>query len=170
MDMPQSNTMASPQRGFEWDFFNPFENVAMAAPEMINVYNNINKNITEEDLRAVREEEGIPELEDERECAVESKRSDLEKEKENGVEVVQSEVGGARMHRAEERQNEVLNVIDTPVRGRELLEALKNIEDHFMVDYDAGKEVSKMLECNRVHLLSNMEEIKGYVFVCVYSQ
>ncbi|GER50230.1 hypothetical protein STAS_27526, partial [Striga asiatica] len=147
MDMPRSNTMASPQRGFEWDFFNPFENVAMAAPEMINVYNNINRNISEEDLRAVREEEGIPELEDERECAVESKRSDLEKEKENGAEVVESEVGGAKMHRAEERQNEVLN-------------ALKDIEDHFMVAYDAGKEVSRMLECNRVHLQSNMEEIK----------
>ncbi|GER38031.1 hypothetical protein STAS_14488 [Striga asiatica] len=78
MDMPRSNTMASPQRDFEWDFYNPFKNVAMAAPEMINIYNNINKNISEEDLRAVREE-GILELEDERECAVESKRSDLEK-------------------------------------------------------------------------------------------
>ncbi|GER49792.1 hypothetical protein STAS_27061 [Striga asiatica] len=134
----------------------------MATPEMINVYNNINKNISEEDLRVVREEEGIPELEDERECAVERKRSDLEKEKENGVEVVESEVGGgAKMHRAEERQNEVLNVIDTPGRGRELLEALKDIEDHFMVAYDAGKEVFRMLECNRVHLQSNMEEIKG---------
>ncbi|CAA0807722.1 Protein of unknown function (DUF630 and DUF632 [Striga hermonthica] len=160
MDMPRSNTMASPQRGFEWDFFNPFENVAMAAPEMINVYNNINKNISEEDLRAVREQEGIPELEDERECVVESKRSDVEKEKENGAKVVEREVSGAKTHRAEERQKEVLNVIDTPVRGRELLEALKDIEDHFMVAYDAGKEVSRMLECNRVHLQSNIEEIK----------
>nr|POE50275.1 ring-box protein 1 [Quercus suber] len=52
-------------------------------------------------------------------------------------------------------------VIDTPTDGRELLEALKDVEDHFIRDYDSGLEVSRMLEANRVPMLSGLEEIKG---------
>ncbi|KAL6545915.1 hypothetical protein OROGR_009789 [Orobanche gracilis] len=157
MDMPET-VMASPQRGFGWDFFNPFDSVTVGrahGPERLNCYN---RNISEEELKAVREEEGIPELEEEaemeeREDVVGKGRSgsDSEEEmKENEVEVVKG-VEGAKMSQG---------VIDTPVRGRELLEALKDIEDHFIRAYDSGKEVTRMLECNRVHLQSNLEEIK----------
>ncbi|WCJ32721.1 hypothetical protein M5689_014126 [Euphorbia peplus] len=53
-----------------------------------------------------------------------------------------------------------LKVIDSPTKGRELLEALKDIEDHFLRAYDSGLDVSRMLEANRVHLHSGLEEIK----------
>ncbi|XP_042062499.1 protein ALTERED PHOSPHATE STARVATION RESPONSE 1-like [Salvia splendens] len=151
MDMPHppqhqlQTTMASPQTDFGWDFFNPFNNVAR--PEMINVYNRM----SEEEVRAVREQEGIPELEDEdgerggETASVKEKGGEIEAVK--GVE--------------RERENG-MSVVDNhkPVEGRELLEALNDIEDHFIVAYDSGKDVSRMLECNRVHLQSNIDEIK----------
>ena len=55
-------------------------------------------------------------------------------------------------------------VIDTPTDGRELLEALKDVEDHFIRAYDSGLEVSRMLEVNKVPMLSGLEEIKGWFF------
>ena len=56
MQTPPS--MPSPQTDFGWDFFNPFDGVR---PEIISGYN---RN-SDDDLRVVREEEGIPELEEE---------------------------------------------------------------------------------------------------------
>ncbi|CBI37845.3 unnamed protein product, partial [Vitis vinifera] len=53
-----------------------------------------------------------------------------------------------------EEEQKGLTVIDTPARGRELLDALKDIEDHFIRAYDSGKDVSRMLEASRVHMLS----------------
>ncbi|KAK4437610.1 protein ALTERED PHOSPHATE STARVATION RESPONSE 1 [Sesamum alatum] len=154
MDMPQA--MPSPQRDFGWDFFNPFNSVTR--PEIIHTYNRI----SEEDLRVVREQEGIPELEDEegeeRNDAVVEKEAVIEEEKKHGVEVVNA-VESANVSQGEQVEKG-LTVIDTPVRGRELLEALKDIEDHFIRAYDSGKDVSRMLECNRVHVQSNLEEIK----------
>ncbi|KAL6525962.1 hypothetical protein OROHE_015486 [Orobanche hederae] len=169
MDMPQTVT-ASPRRGFGWDFFNPFDSVTVGrgAPERLNCYN---RNISEEEeLRAVREEEGIPELEDENEAEMEERLKDVvgkgrsgseeEMKEKNEVEVVKGGVEGAKMSQGVEQMGKGLAVIDTPVRGRELLEALKDIEDHFIRAYDSGKDVTRMLECNRVHLHSNLEEIK----------
>ena len=51
-------------------------------------------------------------------------------------------------------------MVHTPVRGRKLLEALKDIEDHLLRAFESGKDVSKMLEANKVHLPSNFDEIK----------
>ncbi|OVA15935.1 protein of unknown function DUF632 [Macleaya cordata] len=148
--------MPSPQRDFGWDFFNPFEGVR---PEVIGGFSRT----SDEDLRVVREEEGIPELEEEeggeRKVMVvedDDDKDDEDQEEESGVEVVKV-VGGTNVSRGEQKG---LTVIDTPVRGRELLEALKDVEDHFLRAYDSGKDVSKMLEVNRVHLQSGLEEIK----------
>lgn len=157
MQMPPS--MPSPQRDFGWDFFNPFDGVR---PEVIGGYN---RN-SDDDLRVVREEEGIPELEEEGgRVEEEVKNVVVAGESENargghvesgGVEVVRSvDVDG----NGEEQKG--LTVIDTPVKGRELLEALRDIEDHFIRAFDSGKDVSRMLEANRVHLHSGLEEIKG---------
>ncbi|XP_047947213.1 protein ALTERED PHOSPHATE STARVATION RESPONSE 1-like [Salvia hispanica] len=146
MDMPQpqlQTTMASPQGDFGWDFFNPFNNVVR--PEMIHAYNRM----SEEEVRALREQEGIPDLEDE-----DGERGgETASVKENGGEI--EAVKGVERERG-------LSVVDNhkPVEGRELLEALNDIEDHFMVAYDSGKDVSRMLECNMVHLQSNIDEIK----------
>ncbi|XP_047944468.1 protein ALTERED PHOSPHATE STARVATION RESPONSE 1-like [Salvia hispanica] len=150
MDMPQPQpqpTMASPdQRDFGWDFFNPFNNVAR--PEIVTVYNRM----SEEEVRAVREQEGIPELEDEEGERMEGEATNLE-DKGGEIEAVK----GVERDREKE-----LSVVDNhkPVEGRELLEALKDIEDLFIVAYDSGKDVSRMLEYNRVHLQSNLDEIK----------
>lgn len=163
MPMPQTVIMPSPQRDFGWDFFNPFENVAR--PEIMNVYNRMSE---EEELRAVREKEGIPDLEDEEGERVRGGERKGERERETlAVKVeekgheIEAVKGVESAHGGEQEQQRGLSVMDAPVGGRELLEALKDIEDHFFRAYDSGKDVSRMLECNRVHLQSNIDEIKG---------
>ncbi|KOM34379.1 hypothetical protein LR48_Vigan02g052900 [Vigna angularis] len=47
-------------------------------------------------------------------------------------------------------QKKGLAVLDTPAEGRELFEALKDIEDHLLRAYDSRKEVTKMLEANKI--------------------
>ncbi|XAR59856.1 hypothetical protein NMG60_11015844 [Bertholletia excelsa] len=153
MQMPPS--MPSPQRDFGWDFFNPFDSMR---PEIISGYNHN----SEEDLRLVREEEGIPELEEEGERVEEEKKvveaegSEETDNKEKRVEVVSAD-DGAGVSQGDQKG---ITVIDSPVEGRELLEALRDIEDHFIRAYDSGKDVSRMLEVNRTHLQSGLEEIK----------
>ncbi|KAL0334559.1 UNVERIFIED_CONTAM: protein ALTERED PHOSPHATE STARVATION RESPONSE 1 [Sesamum radiatum] len=83
-------------------------------------------------------------------------RMRMRKRKKKNKFVVES----GNVSQGEQQVEKGLTVIDTPVRGRELLEALKDIEDHFIRAYDSGKDVSRMLECNRVHVQSNLEEIK----------
>lgn len=158
MEVPPPST-PSPQRDFGWDFFNPFNHVR---PEIVSGYNRISE---EENLRVVREQEGIPDLEEDGERLEEgSKVAVLAEEKvnvdrESGAEVVKT-LDTSSNANASQGEQKGLTVIDTPVRGRELLEALKDIEDHFIRAYDSGKDVSRMLEVNRVQLLSNLEEIK----------
>ncbi|KAL9370649.1 hypothetical protein Peur_035789 [Populus x canadensis] len=145
----------SPQRDFGWDFFNPFN--TSTRPEIISGYGRS----SDDDLRAVREEEGIPDLVGDREeeeknvIVVEEKgKGDLGDSGGNVVKVVD---GGGDGSQGEQKG---LTVIDTPERGRELLDALKDIEDHFIRAYDSGKDVSRMLEANKVFLQSGLEEIK----------
>ncbi|KAL3350965.1 hypothetical protein AABB24_023389 [Solanum stoloniferum] len=162
MEMPQM--MHSPPTDFGWDFFNPFNSVR---PEMISGYHRI----SEEDLRAVREQEGIPDLEEEEEedeeegdgmkeenKVVATKEKENVEQRENGTEVVQQTVHTANVN--QEDQKKSLTVVDNPLQGRELLEALTDIEDHFVKAYDAGKEVSRMLEANWVHSQPNLGEPK----------
>ncbi|XP_004497191.1 protein ALTERED PHOSPHATE STARVATION RESPONSE 1-like [Cicer arietinum] len=158
MSMPPS--MPSPQRDFGWDFFYPFDSVRQ---EVISGYH---RN-SDDDLRAVREEEGIPELEEEVE------REELKHKVVVSVEEKSNEGGGKVMNMRGVDKVKVVDVntenvgeqkgfgvLDTPAEGRELLEALKDIEDHFVRAYDSGKGVTKMLEANRIPLHSNLEEIK----------
>ncbi|KAI3499311.1 hypothetical protein L1887_35106 [Cichorium endivia] len=161
MPPPVSNipSMPSPQREFGWDFFDPF--VTMR-PEVISGYN---RN-SDDDLRVVREEEGIPDLEEEVERVEEVKNKVVrsEEKKECSKQEESCEVEGlgtvdcANVSQGEPQKG--LTVIDTPESGRELLEALKDIEDYFIRIYDSGKGVSKMLESNRIQLQSGLEEIK----------
>lgn len=132
----------------------------------------------------MREEEGIPELEEERgggeegnaveekcgvggcDCGAKGGGGVVEHlVKGGGVDVVKGMEGG------NVRESEKgLTVIDQSleVEGRELLNALKDIEDHFIRAYDSGKDVSKMLEANKMHMQSGLEEIKGDCF-CYYT-
>lgn len=68
--------------------------------------------------------------------------------------------GGANVSQGEQMG---VRVIDEET-GRELLEALKDVEDYFIRVYESGLEVSKMLETNVDHLQSGLEEIKGGFF------
>ncbi|TQD96336.1 hypothetical protein C1H46_018102 [Malus baccata] len=159
MQMPPA--MPSPQRDFGWDFFNPFDAVR---PEVISGY----RRSSDEDLRVVREEEGIPELEEEE---GESQRE--EEQEENQAVVVEEKGsgeqrdGGAEVVKvvdeaanAREGEQKGLAVIDTPAEGRELLEALKDIVDLFSRASDSAKDVSRMLDANKLQMQSGLEEIK----------
>ena len=187
--MPLSMSMPSPQRDFGWDFFNPF------AGEVINAGFQPN---TEDHLRAVREEEGIPELEEEGRAEFEgdtAKQTPVDNAavEENacngsldnvvgsgGVEVVQGKEIDGHGHGGDltSQGEKGLTVIDEPVGvgvgigvgdgGRELLDALRDIEDHFIRAYDSGKEVSRMLEANQTHMQSGFEEIKGWLVFYYY--
>jgi hypothetical protein len=169
MSMPPP-AMPSPQRDFGWDFFYPFDSVRQ---EVMSGYH---RN-SDDDLRAVREEEGIPELEDEMERGeIEHKVAVSVEEKSNhegggGGQVVNGVEDVKAVDVANENVGEQkgLAVLDTPAEGRELLEALKDIEDHFIRAYESGKNVTKMLEANRIPLHSSLEEIKGesYLLQCL---
>lgn len=132
-----------------WDFFNPFygtEEVAAA--------------ISDEEMRAVREREGIPELEEAEEeeegaKAVESKPPKAEASL--GVLTPQEE---AKCEMAE--NNGGLEVAVAP-QGRELLAALKEVEERFAVAAEAAKEVSGMLEA-----ATRVPELKGPAFTALH--
>ncbi|KAJ4966516.1 hypothetical protein NE237_018365 [Protea cynaroides] len=150
--------MPSPHRDFGWDFFNPFEGVRTEVMGGCGFSRN-----SDEDLKVVREEEGIPELEEEdererdgRKVVVVAEGGNEGHEVNGGVEVLKV-VDGSTVNQGEQKG---LTVVDTPVRGRELLEALKDVEDHFIRAYDSGKDVSRMLEANRFQLQSGFDEIK----------
>ncbi|KAF7841317.1 nitrate regulatory gene2 protein-like [Senna tora] len=179
MPMPMASppSMPSPQRDFGWDFFNPFEGV-MRAEVISSGY----RQISEDDFRVVREEEGIPELEEEGgerddDDDFEPKVVTLEVNNEGGgggvienvvssssnVETVNVLNVATTTTTESENQEELkgLKVLDTQEEGRELLDALKDIEDHFLRAYDSGKDVTRMLEANRIQLQSGLKEIKG---------
>ncbi|PPS06281.1 hypothetical protein GOBAR_AA14362 [Gossypium barbadense] len=118
---------------------------------------------SDDDLRAVREQEGIPELEEEGDTKEEEKKVVLVEEKDTKREQEESESGLLKVKEethVSQGEQKGLTVIDSPEKGRELLEALKDIEDYFVRAYDSGKDVSRMLEANMVHLQSGLEGIK----------
>ncbi|KAL5206530.1 hypothetical protein ABZP36_034739 [Zizania latifolia] len=121
-----------------WDFFNPFygaEEVAAAAA------------ISDEEMRAVREREGIPELEEA-----------VEEEDDEGAKAVNAKTPKADASLGVAKQEEANDVgevagnnnggleVAVSQPGRELLAALKEIEELFGRAAEAGKEVSGMLE------------------------
>ncbi|RRT36199.1 hypothetical protein B296_00053584 [Ensete ventricosum] len=149
---------------FGWDFFNPFDGMQTTA-EAVAMVGSLDRS-SDEDLRLVREEEGIPELEE-----VEDRKTTEAgekvvalgaEEKEHCDGRVHVEVAGSSSGGGEEKG---LAVAEMQGSGRELLQALRDVEDHFIRAYDSGKEVSRMLEANMVHLQSGLEEIKGDSFL-----
>uniref|UniRef100_A0A7N0U535 DUF632 domain-containing protein n=1 Tax=Kalanchoe fedtschenkoi TaxID=63787 RepID=A0A7N0U535_KALFE len=162
MQMPPPMPIQSAHGDFGWDFFNPFEGVA---PEVIS--SGFDRCIEEEDLKAVRQQEGIPELEEEGESEDEDDESADDKvvvaeehDKNDRMLNVNNTEGAVNNGEACHAEQKGLTVIDNSEVGRELLEALRDIEDYFLRAYNSGKEVSRMLEANRIHLHSNFEEIK----------
>lgn len=154
MQMPP--LMPSPQKDFGWDFFYPFDNVR---PEVISGF----RRCSDDDFRVVREQEGIPELEEEgcgeeieNKVIVVEDNCDIHVENECGVEIVKGD--NVCVNQVEQKGL----IIDTPVEGRELLEALKDISDHFKRAYESGNDLSRMLEANILQMQSNLEELEGW--------
>ncbi|CAN1134616.1 Protein ALTERED PHOSPHATE STARVATION RESPONSE 1 [Linum perenne] len=156
---PQTVVPQSPSQDFGWDFFNPFDGMR---PEVMSGY----RRSLEDDLRAVREQEGIPELEEEevsrgneQEQRVFVSNEGKEREGVDNGGVVKSVDGNGNGNggSVEEKGH---SVMESPEKGRELLDALKDIEDHFVKAYDSGKDVSRMLEANKVYLQTGQEELK----------
>ncbi|KAG6509146.1 hypothetical protein ZIOFF_034537 [Zingiber officinale] len=150
---------------FGLDFFNPFDVVPPALEAMA-----LDRS-SDEELRPLREEEGIPELE-EAEEEVECKRVinnakkavALSEEKEHCEVKPVVETGGGGG--AEEKG---LAVAETQGSSRELLQALIEVEDHFIRAYESGKEVSRMLEASMIHLHSKLDKRKGDSFFLQFS-
>lgn len=162
-----AQTMPSPQRDVGWDFFYPFDGVRK------EVVSGFGQN-SDEDLKAVRKEEGIPDLEEDggERVASEQKVMDV-----NNGDVGHKEGGGFEaltkadnIVNVNHEEQKSLKVIDTPMNGRELLEALKDVEDHFIRAYDSGLDVSRMLETKMVPMQSELDqEIKGGFFCSSFS-
>ncbi|KAE8693468.1 Detected protein of unknown function [Hibiscus syriacus] len=89
-------------------------------------------------------EEGIPDLE------------------EDGVRVMSERKVENVTNADEASEKNSFRMIKTPTatNERELLEALKDVEDHFLRAYESGLDVCRMLEANRVQLQSGLEELK----------
>lgn len=117
-----------------WDFFNPFYGTEEVAAV-----------ISDEEMRAVREREGIPELEEaeEEEDGAKAGEDNAPKaEASLGISMPQEEVKDVCEMSG---NNGGLEVAVAP-QGRELLAALKEVEELFVRASEAGKEVSSMLE------------------------
>uniref|UniRef100_A0ACD5Y6W5 Uncharacterized protein n=1 Tax=Avena sativa TaxID=4498 RepID=A0ACD5Y6W5_AVESA len=125
-----------------WDFFNPFygtEEVAAA--------------ISDEEMRAVREREGIPDLEEaeEEEDDDEGEKAVPEAAPKNPK--TESSLGVAKQEEAKDVAEVAGNnggggglEVSMVLPGCELLAALKDVEELFSRAAEAGKEVSGMLE------------------------
>ncbi|KAK8944261.1 hypothetical protein KSP39_PZI007620 [Platanthera zijinensis] len=128
-DMPMSD--------YEWDFFNPFERLGAAG-----MTGGLGRS-SDEDLRVVREQEGIPELED----------VDGHEEKR---EFPQTTLAMERKGK-EEKKIECAAVVE---KKMELLDALKDVEDEFIKAFDSGKELARMLEANVISVQPVDNQIK----------
>ncbi|XP_010526882.1 PREDICTED: uncharacterized protein LOC104804321 [Tarenaya hassleriana] len=161
MQMPPP--MPSPQRDFGWDFFYPFDTMRT---EVVNPYQRCLSGDEDDHLRVVREQEGIPDLEEEGEekkmVSVEEKcgaNTDKERRENNGDEMVKMD-GSNGVNGLIQTEQKGLTVIDNPEMGIELLDALKGVEGYFVRAYNSGKDVSRMLEANMTRLESGTEEIR----------
>ncbi|XWS45599.1 hypothetical protein CRYUN_Cryun15aG0150300 [Craigia yunnanensis] len=148
--------MPSPEKEFAWDFFNPFDGVRT---EVVSSFSDT----SDEELRVVREKEGIPDLEEDGERVMSErkvenvKNADDHDGKSNNTDVRNGDDQDANVSQGERNS---FRMINTPTNERELLEALKDVEDHFLRAYDSGMDVCRMLEANRVQLQSGLEELK----------
>ncbi|KAG6523459.1 protein ALTERED PHOSPHATE STARVATION RESPONSE 1-like [Zingiber officinale] len=133
---------------FGWDFFGPFDEVQRAAEPAITA-GRLDRS-SDEYLRAVREQEGIPDLEEADEYEEEEEEEEEAKGDTSAVERVTDCGGNTAAMEIIAASQEVESVLSEKAagEGRDLLQALREIEDHFIKAYHSGKDVSRMLECN----------------------
>ncbi|XP_039012378.1 uncharacterized protein LOC120141631 [Hibiscus syriacus] len=152
--------MPSPEKEFAWDFFNPFDEVRTGIVSSFS-------DSSQEELRAVREKEGIPDLEEdgvrvmsERKVENVTNADEASKNKNKNTDLnINGDEHAANMSQGEKNSFRMIKT-PTATNERELLEALKDVEDHFLRAYESGLDVCRMLEANRVQLQSGLEELK----------
>ncbi|GJN40590.1 hypothetical protein PR202_gb29828 [Eleusine coracana subsp. coracana] len=135
-----------------WDFFNPF----YGAEEVTAA-------ISDEEMRAVREREGIPDLEEAEEEEAAAKEPEAKAPKE------EASLGVAKQEEPKDLCETAGNngglEVAVAQPGRELLAALKEVEELFSRAAEAGKEVSSMLEA-----ATRVPELKGPTFYSTIDQ
>ncbi|KAL0726659.1 hypothetical protein Bca4012_022752 [Brassica carinata] len=164
----------SPQNS-QWDFFwNPFSSLDYYG------YNYDNRRGLEEEVRRVREEEGIPDLEEEEDesprfqdhhnmmKATEDCKTDQEGQVEDVKERDMNCIG------TQEQGNNVVTT-DDDAKGEEtkgftvyltrrptsMGEVIKDLEDQFEIICNAANEVSGLLEASRAQYISSNSELSG---------
>lgn len=153
--------MAPPSEAevYGWDFFNPFEGLT---PAVMTV--GLDRS-SDEDLRVVREQEGIPELEEaemheaKKEVAPMTGTMEVKEKGDKVMKIVESE--NAKGGEMKERGLTVMEVTEAKM---ELLDALKDVEEEFLKAYDSGKELARMLGADIVDIHTDDDEIKGFLF------
>ncbi|KAK8653113.1 hypothetical protein V6N13_127128 [Hibiscus sabdariffa] len=154
--------MPSPENEFAWDFFNPFDEVRT---EVVSSFSDS----SQEELKAVREKEGIPDLEEDGERVLSERKvenatnaddgDEESKNKNKNTDLSNGDGHDANMSQGEKNSFRMIKT-PTATNERELFEALKDVEDHFLRAYESGLDVCRMLEANRVQLQSGLEELK----------
>ncbi|XP_020586899.1 uncharacterized protein LOC110029119 [Phalaenopsis equestris] len=139
---------------YGWDFFNPFEGLTAAVMTA-----GLDRS-SDEELRVMREREGIPELEEEvheanREVKPMTVAVEVKEKREKVAKMVESEEGDVG-----ERKEKELTVMEVTERKMELLDALKDVEEEFLKAYDSGKELARMLGADIVDTNPGEDEIK----------
>ncbi|KAM1478533.1 hypothetical protein ACFX2I_025945 [Malus domestica] len=95
------------------------------------------------------------ELQENSDCA------ETDEEQEEVDQTVPSPRGDSDCSDGDGDRKEVVKTSNEKGRERELLEALKDVEDYFRRAYDSGLHVSRMLETDMAQVQSAAEEIKG---------
>ncbi|KAL8552966.1 hypothetical protein ACS0TY_001583 [Phlomoides rotata] len=146
-----------PPEGSTWDFLNPFD-------KYYPVYTPIN------DSREVREEEGIPDLEDDDEDEVHvdhggsSTNSNPEENEKvnNDAELVHKKNAAVA---AEEEEEEKSKAAEFKPRGgfKDDLEVVKEIQLQFQRASESGNDVAKFLEVGKIQYKRKYSSLKNHV-------
>ncbi|KAJ4872412.1 hypothetical protein Rs2_08954 [Raphanus sativus] len=153
----------SPQNS-QWDFFwNPFSSLDYYG------YNYDNQRGVEDEVRRVREEEGIPDLEEEEDESLHTLMEATEEDCKTDQEVKVREV---ETQEQEQGDSNVVSTTDDDAKGEgftvyltrrptSMGEVIKDLEDQFEIICSAANEVSGLLEASRAQYISSNTELSA---------
>ncbi|KAJ0096955.1 hypothetical protein Patl1_29170 [Pistacia atlantica] len=163
-EVAQAQAKPSPEPPLErddvpgWDFFRPYDGLKAERESDVSQSND------EDHLRMVRTEERIPELE---KVGERDRKEANSNESERETRSFKTETDGKVDADADANDGEIKNknslmiVNGGGTSQKDLLQALKEIEEHFLRAFESGLEVSKMLEVKKFHLQKGWERVIG---------
>ncbi|KAF8113742.1 hypothetical protein N665_0046s0088 [Sinapis alba] len=168
MNMNNSSNIPPPHspQNSQWDFFwNPFSSLDYYG------YNYDNRRGMEDEVRRVREEEGIPDLEEEDEdesprfqdhhnmkAAAEDCKTDQEGSV-SEVETQEQEQGNNNVVRTDDVKGGFTVYLTR--RPTSMGEVIKDLEDQFEIICNAANDVSGLLEASRAQYISSTSELSA---------